>query len=149
MVERSSPEDFGANSWLVEEMYERYRDEPENLSVAWRDFFSDYKPVGTPKADPTGELIRPSFDSSPEVMSEGFSASVAATIAAPAVAATKLKPKSETTFSDNSKSAIRDTTRSSRARALAWSFSSYCYQHGGEPCGAYCDKCASSASKTA
>ncbi|MFM2436442.1 MAG: 2-oxoglutarate dehydrogenase N-terminus, partial [Actinomycetota bacterium] len=25
MVDQSNPEDFGANSWLVEEMYERYR----------------------------------------------------------------------------------------------------------------------------
>ena len=62
MVEQSNTEDFGANSWLVEEMYERYRDEPQSLSAAWREFFSDYKPVGTPKADPTGELVRPSFD---------------------------------------------------------------------------------------
>ena len=50
MVEQSNTEDFGANSWLVEEMYERYRDEPETLSLAWRDFFSDYKPVGSAKA---------------------------------------------------------------------------------------------------
>ena len=62
MVEQSNTEDFGANSWLVEEMYERYRDEPQSLSAAWREFFSDYKPVGAPKADPTGELVRPSFD---------------------------------------------------------------------------------------
>ena len=66
MVVRSDPEDFGANSWLVEEMYERYRDEPETLSLAWRDFFSDYKPVGSAKADPTGELSRSSFDALPE-----------------------------------------------------------------------------------
>ncbi len=66
MVDQSNTEDFGANSWLVEEMYERYRDEPETLSVAWREFFSDYKPVGSPKTDPTGELIRPSFDALPE-----------------------------------------------------------------------------------
>ena len=59
MADRSNTEDFGANSWLVEEMYERYCDEPESLSPAWRDFFSDYKPVGSPKTDPTGELFRP------------------------------------------------------------------------------------------
>ncbi|MFZ9247902.1 MAG: 2-oxoglutarate dehydrogenase E1 subunit family protein, partial [Ilumatobacteraceae bacterium] len=34
MVDQSNTEDFGANSWLVEEMYERYRDEPETLSPA-------------------------------------------------------------------------------------------------------------------
>ncbi|HBQ51688.1 MAG TPA: hypothetical protein DD711_02190, partial [Acidimicrobium sp.] len=70
MVDQSNTEDFGANSWLVEEMYERYRDEPETLSAAWREFFSDYKPVGSPKADPTGELIRPSFDSVADLAKE-------------------------------------------------------------------------------
>ncbi len=66
MADRSNTEDFGANSWLVEEMYEKYCDEPESLSLAWRDFFSDYKPVGSPKPDPTGELVRPIFEA-PEV----------------------------------------------------------------------------------
>lgn len=70
MVEQSNAEDFGANSWLVEEMYERYRDEPESLSLAWREFFSDYKPLGSPKTDPTGELPRPSFDSVEEFVIE-------------------------------------------------------------------------------
>ncbi|MGA0106497.1 MAG: multifunctional oxoglutarate decarboxylase/oxoglutarate dehydrogenase thiamine pyrophosphate-binding subunit/dihydrolipoyllysine-residue succinyltransferase subunit, partial [Ilumatobacteraceae bacterium] len=100
MVDQSNTEDFGANSWLVEEMYERYRDEPETLSPAWREFFSDYKPVGSPKADPTGELIRPSFVESPEYVLENISV--------PAVAATKLKPKPENVVSGNGKSAIKE-----------------------------------------
>lgn len=62
MFEQSNPADFGANSWLVEEMYERFREEPETLSTAWRDFFSDYRPAHTPKSDPTGELVRPVFE---------------------------------------------------------------------------------------
>ena len=100
MVDQSNTEDFGANSWLVEEMYERYRDEPETLSPAWREFFSDYKPVGSPKADPTGELIRPSFGESPDYVLENISV--------PAVAATKLKPKPENVVSGNAKSAIKE-----------------------------------------
>ncbi|MFM8687581.1 MAG: 2-oxoglutarate dehydrogenase E1 subunit family protein, partial [Acidimicrobiaceae bacterium] len=72
MVDQSNTEDFGANSWLVEEMYELYRDEPETLSPAWREFFSDYKPVGSPKADPTGELIRPSFIEAPDYVVESM-----------------------------------------------------------------------------
>ena len=100
MVDQSNTEDFGANSWLVEEMYERYRDEPETLSPAWREFFSDYKPVGSPKADPTGELIRPSFGESPDYVLENISV--------PAVAATKLKPKPENVVSGNGKSAIKE-----------------------------------------
>src|SRR3954468_5259398 len=35
---------FGANSWLVEEMYEQYRSDPGSVSETWQEFFSDYKP---------------------------------------------------------------------------------------------------------
>ena len=36
-------QDFGANSWLVEEMYEQFRTDPASVGDAWREFFSDYK----------------------------------------------------------------------------------------------------------
>ena len=36
---------FGANSWLVEEMYEQFRSDPGSVSETWREFFSDYKPA--------------------------------------------------------------------------------------------------------
>ena len=32
------------NAWLVEEMYEQFRDDPSSLSKNWRDFFEDYRP---------------------------------------------------------------------------------------------------------
>ena len=53
------PEDYGANSWLVEEMYERYRDDPESVGTTWQEFFSDYRSMGAPKPDVTAEIIRP------------------------------------------------------------------------------------------
>jgi 2-oxoglutarate dehydrogenase E1 component len=34
--------DFGANEWLVEEMYERYLADPNAVDPAWHDFFADY-----------------------------------------------------------------------------------------------------------
>ena len=37
---------FGANSWLVEEMFEQYRDDPESVGEAWREFFADYRSGG-------------------------------------------------------------------------------------------------------
>jgi 2-oxoglutarate dehydrogenase E1 component len=55
----SSGDDFGANSWLVEEMYERYRENPAAVSEQWQEFFSDYKPLGAPRADVTAEIVRP------------------------------------------------------------------------------------------
>ena len=40
-------QDFGTNSWLVEEMYEQYRQDPNSVSEAWREFFSDYRSAAT------------------------------------------------------------------------------------------------------
>ena len=39
---------FGANSWLVEEMYQRFLDDPRSVSDAWREFFADYRPMVSP-----------------------------------------------------------------------------------------------------
>ena len=30
---------FGANDWLVEEMYDQYRRDPSSVSEGWREFF--------------------------------------------------------------------------------------------------------------
>ena len=40
---------FGANEWLVDEMYEQYQKDPESVDPAWWDFFKDY-PNGAGKA---------------------------------------------------------------------------------------------------
>ncbi|MFM7870421.1 MAG: 2-oxoglutarate dehydrogenase E1 subunit family protein, partial [Actinomycetota bacterium] len=44
--------DFGANSWLVEEMYEQFSRDPQSVGDSWREFFSDYRSVTAP-ATPT------------------------------------------------------------------------------------------------
>jgi len=38
---------FGPNEWLVEEMYERYRQDPNSVDKAWWDFFADFTPGST------------------------------------------------------------------------------------------------------
>ncbi len=35
---------FGANEWLVDEMYERYQQDPNSVDRAWWDFFKNYTP---------------------------------------------------------------------------------------------------------
>ncbi len=35
--------DFGANSWLVEEMYEQFVRDPNSVGDQWQEFFADYK----------------------------------------------------------------------------------------------------------
>ncbi|MGH9172194.1 MAG: multifunctional oxoglutarate decarboxylase/oxoglutarate dehydrogenase thiamine pyrophosphate-binding subunit/dihydrolipoyllysine-residue succinyltransferase subunit [Acidimicrobiales bacterium] len=34
---------YGANAWLVEEMYEAYLADPKSVSESWREFFADYR----------------------------------------------------------------------------------------------------------
>lgn len=36
---------FGPNEWLVDEMYERYQQDPASVDKAWWDFFADYSPA--------------------------------------------------------------------------------------------------------
>jgi 2-oxoglutarate dehydrogenase E1 component len=41
---------FGPNSWLVEDLYERYLADPSSVAESWREFFSDYQRVQRPAA---------------------------------------------------------------------------------------------------
>ncbi|HEY2551449.1 MAG TPA: multifunctional oxoglutarate decarboxylase/oxoglutarate dehydrogenase thiamine pyrophosphate-binding subunit/dihydrolipoyllysine-residue succinyltransferase subunit [Streptosporangiaceae bacterium] len=52
--------DFGPNQWLVDELYQRYQDDPGSVDRAWWSFFADYHPApgaaagpGTAAAAPT------------------------------------------------------------------------------------------------
>ena len=76
--------DFGANSWLVEEMYEQFRQDPSLVGESWREFFSDYKsmaqvaaaaPVSAPAAPsvPSNGTTAPA-SSSPASSSNGTTA---------------------------------------------------------------------------
>ncbi len=35
---------YGANTAFIEELYERYRENPDSVSASWREFFQDYEP---------------------------------------------------------------------------------------------------------
>jgi multifunctional 2-oxoglutarate metabolism enzyme len=48
-----SAEQFGPNEWLVEEMYNRFLDDPSAVDPAWHEFFADYRPAETPGEVPT------------------------------------------------------------------------------------------------
>lgn len=38
-------QDFGANDWLVEEMFERYQSDPSSVTAEWIEFFKTYSPT--------------------------------------------------------------------------------------------------------
>jgi 2-oxoglutarate dehydrogenase E1 component len=50
--QQPSSDRFGPNAWLVDEMFEEFRKDPNAVSESWRDFFSGYKPSGANLAPP-------------------------------------------------------------------------------------------------
>ncbi|MFJ3648780.1 multifunctional oxoglutarate decarboxylase/oxoglutarate dehydrogenase thiamine pyrophosphate-binding subunit/dihydrolipoyllysine-residue succinyltransferase subunit [Streptomyces murinus] len=45
---------FGANEWLVDEIYQQYLQDPNSVDRAWWDFFADYKPGAPATPVPAG-----------------------------------------------------------------------------------------------
>ena len=41
MSDSNSQERFGPNAWLVDEMYDNYREDPSSVGPSWREFFAD------------------------------------------------------------------------------------------------------------
>ncbi|MDX3537161.1 multifunctional oxoglutarate decarboxylase/oxoglutarate dehydrogenase thiamine pyrophosphate-binding subunit/dihydrolipoyllysine-residue succinyltransferase subunit, partial [Streptomyces sp. MB09-01] len=72
---------FGANEWLVDEIYQQYLQDPNSVDRAWWDFFADYKPGGV--AAP----VKSDGAEKPTTTTDGASAQAATTVAqAPQVA---------------------------------------------------------------
>jgi multifunctional 2-oxoglutarate metabolism enzyme len=78
----SATTDFGANEWLVDEMYERYQQDPASVDEAWRNLFEERQrdasgsPVGATSTSPTS-------DTSPTSPSAGNGVPTAEPTAAP------------------------------------------------------------------
>ena len=49
-----SSREFGANEWLVDEMYEQYQRDPNSVDKVWWDFFANKSPGGANGAKDTG-----------------------------------------------------------------------------------------------
>ena len=44
---------FGANQWLVDELYEQYLQDKNSVDPSWWEFFADYSPSTTVTSDVT------------------------------------------------------------------------------------------------
>ncbi|SEF82589.1 2-oxoglutarate dehydrogenase E1 component [Thermomonospora echinospora] len=51
--------DFGANEWLVDELYHKYLEDPNSVDQAWWNFFADYQPGSRPSAPQGAETAAP------------------------------------------------------------------------------------------
>ncbi|MFH8223440.1 multifunctional oxoglutarate decarboxylase/oxoglutarate dehydrogenase thiamine pyrophosphate-binding subunit/dihydrolipoyllysine-residue succinyltransferase subunit [Streptomyces sp. NPDC018057] len=91
---------FGANEWLVDEIYQQYLQDPNSVDRAWWDFFADYKPgaaaaastapAGTAAAGAAGTTTAPqAAPAAPAKPAQAPAAPAAARPAAPAPAPAK------------------------------------------------------------
>ena len=46
--------DFGPNEWLVDELYQKYLEDPNSVDKAWWNFFADYRPEALSGANGSG-----------------------------------------------------------------------------------------------
>src|SRR5258707_14178115 len=44
MAQKLDRAEFGPNTWLIDEMYRAYLDNPTSVGDAWQEFFADYQP---------------------------------------------------------------------------------------------------------
>ncbi|MFJ4694993.1 multifunctional oxoglutarate decarboxylase/oxoglutarate dehydrogenase thiamine pyrophosphate-binding subunit/dihydrolipoyllysine-residue succinyltransferase subunit [Streptomyces sp. NPDC088766] len=88
---------FGANEWLVDEIYQQYLQDPNSVDRAWWDFFADYKPgaaapsapAGTAAAGAAATSTTPAAPAAPAAPATPAQAAPAAPAPAPAPAAPK------------------------------------------------------------
>ncbi|HET7487161.1 MAG TPA: multifunctional oxoglutarate decarboxylase/oxoglutarate dehydrogenase thiamine pyrophosphate-binding subunit/dihydrolipoyllysine-residue succinyltransferase subunit [Acidimicrobiales bacterium] len=77
---------FGANDWLVDEMYEQFRENPDSVSESWREFFADYRPErvngGTRPPAEAPPAPAPAVEGPPAAPLRGAAARIAANMEA-------------------------------------------------------------------
>jgi multifunctional 2-oxoglutarate metabolism enzyme len=78
---------FGANEWLVDEMYEQYQQDPNSVDKAWWDFFKQYSPKDSTSASQAANgATQSTTQSAPAAPASQPSAPKAAEKPAPAAA---------------------------------------------------------------
>ncbi|WP_035058751.1 2-oxoglutarate dehydrogenase E1 subunit family protein, partial [Cellulomonas bogoriensis] len=62
MSQKAEPDavaQFGANQWLVDELYEQYLTDKHAVDPAWWEFFEDYRPESGAPTNGSGRTERP------------------------------------------------------------------------------------------
>ncbi|HEY0118299.1 MAG TPA: multifunctional oxoglutarate decarboxylase/oxoglutarate dehydrogenase thiamine pyrophosphate-binding subunit/dihydrolipoyllysine-residue succinyltransferase subunit, partial [Cellulomonas sp.] len=86
--------EFGANEWLVDELYQQYQRDPSSVDSAWWDFFEGYRPM-TPEGQASearkagaGAAGTPTPAGGAPAVANGHAAPTSALATAPAAAPT-------------------------------------------------------------
>ncbi|TCC09889.1 multifunctional oxoglutarate decarboxylase/oxoglutarate dehydrogenase thiamine pyrophosphate-binding subunit/dihydrolipoyllysine-residue succinyltransferase subunit [Kribbella soli] len=115
---------FGANEWLVDELYEKYQQDPNSVDPAWLDFFKTYKPGdATPVTTAPADAPRPdavSDNKTPEAPSRGTATSAPASSApAATTAATQPTPAAAAAAAPKTQPAAQPAAKQAPAQSGA------------------------------
>src|SRR5690606_6260059 len=98
-VSSSSTSQFGQNQWLVDEMYQRFQEDPSVVDASWPEFLTDYSPeaavAGGANGSDTATAEKPQGQK-PAPASTSSPAPAKATKSAPAEPAAKTETKPTT-----------------------------------------------------
>ncbi|MGV9272886.1 multifunctional oxoglutarate decarboxylase/oxoglutarate dehydrogenase thiamine pyrophosphate-binding subunit/dihydrolipoyllysine-residue succinyltransferase subunit [Streptomyces griseosporeus] len=83
---------FGANEWLVDEIYQQYLQDPNSVDRAWWDFFADYKPGAPAAAGTAAAGAAETTSQTPQAQAPAPQAAAPAAPAQPAAAAAQPTP---------------------------------------------------------
>ncbi|MFJ2664425.1 multifunctional oxoglutarate decarboxylase/oxoglutarate dehydrogenase thiamine pyrophosphate-binding subunit/dihydrolipoyllysine-residue succinyltransferase subunit [Nocardia fluminea] len=83
----SSTSQFGQNQWLVDEMYQKFKQDPSSVDASWHEFLADY----TPEATESGNSQAPAASTAPAAAAAPKAA--AAQTPAPKAAVATAPPK--------------------------------------------------------
>ena len=68
-------ETFGPNTWLIEELYRRYAENPASVSPTWQDFFKEYQPRAAKEGvDTLGYYLPPYAYAAMQVLGQAVTA---------------------------------------------------------------------------
>jgi 2-oxoglutarate decarboxylase len=100
-AESPKPSNFGANQWLVDELYDKYREDKNSVDPAWWDFFADYTPGDIQTRAAANKVVEPKVE---------FLTAPANSASAPAqgIPATTPPPSSLPTTPEPAVAAVRD-----------------------------------------
>jgi multifunctional 2-oxoglutarate metabolism enzyme len=84
--------DFGPNEWLVDELYQRYLDDPGSVDMAWWNFFADYQRSPGMPAAPAGRQAPPAAAPGQAAPAQAAAGQAAAPPAAPTAPGAGVSP---------------------------------------------------------
>ncbi|MXQ75879.1 MULTISPECIES: multifunctional oxoglutarate decarboxylase/oxoglutarate dehydrogenase thiamine pyrophosphate-binding subunit/dihydrolipoyllysine-residue succinyltransferase subunit [Rhodococcus] len=88
----SSTSQFGQNQWLVDEMYQRFQDDPSSVDASWHEFLTDYSPEAAVAGGTNGSDTATTEKPAPSTASAPSSSASAPTKPAPKAETASAKP---------------------------------------------------------